>query len=338
MKKCLLYLACLCGIVMGIVACNNKQEEPQNVVNEVTIYGNVIDRATGQPLYNVLIQEKNKVGGSTVTGNDGNYEFTLPLNGSSNGKYYLVASKSLYLGAEYELSLNNVDKGRAIRVDFQLEMGVYHIKGKVTDADGKPLSNVLIKETYQNTGNSVYSDNDGDYNLDVYPYSERDNRYTLIATKTDYYPQEYTLNFTKEDYGRTTTVNFQLTTSVKPVKYCYIKGNVTASYASVLFNNQPVGNVLIKGFKHKEKNSIDWSNLEVSAYTDSYGNYTIEQPIDEEYPYHTYMAEKQYWYMYIYESRHEYTEKTILVNESAEGQTFYIDWDAEVTGSSAKRN
>ena len=336
--KRMLFFVCLFGIVMGMMSCDDKQEEPQNVVNEITIYGNVIDRATGQPLYNVLIQEKNKVGGSTVTGNDGNYEFTLPLNGSSNGKYYLVASKSLYLGAEYELSLSNVDKGRAIRVDFQLEMGVFHVKGKVTDQDGKPLSNVLIKETYQNTGNSVYSDRDGDYRLELYPYSEHSNKYVLKASATDYYSEEYTLNFTEKDYGRTSTVNFQLTTSVKPIKYCYIKGNVTASYSSVLFNNQPVGKVLIQGYKHKDKNNIDWSNLEVSAYTDSYGNYTIEQPIDGECPYHTYTAEKQYWYMYIYEGRSEYTKKTLLVNESAEGQTFYIDWDAQVTGSSAKRN
>lgn len=292
MKKSLFFV-CLFGIVMGNVSCDHRQEEPQNAVTEVTIYGNVIDRATGQPLYNVLIQEKNKVGGSTVTGNDGNYEFTLPLNGSSNGKYYLIASKSLYLGAEYELSLNNVDKGRAIRVDFQLEMGVFHIKGKVTDADGKPLSDVLIKETYQNTGNSVYSDNDGNYKLELYPYSEYSNKYVLKASVADYYSQEYALNFTEKDYGRTSMVNFQLTTSVKPTLYCTIAGSCKGTNGAGKYANKGVPNVTIRGYKAKRSDYSD-KIMDVKTTTDDNGNFKIKQEIDIDYPYHIYTPEIPY--------------------------------------------
>lgn len=330
--KRILFLACLCGSLIGLASCK-KEDKAEDVVNQITIYGNVIDRTTGKPLYNVLIKEKNNVGGSTVTGNDGNYEYILPLNGKSNGIFTFVASKSLYSEAEYELRLNeDADKGRKIRVDFQLELGVFHIEGKVTDIIGKPLSNVLIKETYRKTGISTYSDDKGNYSLDLFPYSDSSNKYILSASIENYYSDEYTLSFTEKDYGRTSTVNFQLSSSVKPIKYCYIKGNVTA-FPGSRYANQPIANVLIEGFKHKDKNTIG-TNLIVSTYTDVNGNYTIKQPIDKDYPYYTYKASKSNWHMCEHQINNTwYSTKTLQITEDMENQTFYINWQGYTDGS-----
>ena len=122
MKK-LMYFACLCCVLVGLSSCDKKKED---VTDEITVYGNVIDKTTGQPLYNVLIQEKNKVGGSTVTGNDGNYELKLPITDNSRETYVLVASKENYQSSEYELSLSKVDKSRHIKIDFQLAKNVIY--------------------------------------------------------------------------------------------------------------------------------------------------------------------------------------------------------------------
>lgn len=327
MKKNELTLILIVSLI-AFSSCNTiSNDVTGDGVDKITIYGNVIDRSTGEALYNVLIQEKNKVGGSTVTGNDGNYEFTLPLDGKSHGVFTLVASKSLYSDAEYELSLDNVDKGRKIRVDFQLETGVYHVEGTVTDINGKPLSNVLIKETYNNTGTSVYSDKSGYYKLDLLPYSETSNKYVLTASVKDYYSDEYTLNFTEKDYGRISTINFQLETSVKQYKYCYIEGYVKAFPGSKVSPYEPIANVLISVYKHKEKSNIDYSNLVTSALTNEKGRCHIDLPIDDEYPYYTITADKSNWYFMEHESGNTwYDYKTLQLNSNMEGQTFQISW------------
>ena len=226
MKKKIFYLVCLCSITMGIVSCNHQQEEPQNVVNEVTIYGNVIDRATGQPLYNVLIQEKNKVGGSTVTGNDGNYEFTLPLNGSSNGKYYLVASKDKYSSSEYELEMSKVDKNRRVKVDFQLTKESITYTGTVVDSKNIPIYDAHISAQYSaasgngtdyNIGSTTMTDINGVYTLELprpYPYNIKSYspydqwKFAITATKSGYVTLTHTLNQNVDDMGKTVTLNF----------------------------------------------------------------------------------------------------------------------------------
>lgn len=251
-----LFFACLCSMLINLTSCEKKDAANGDSVDEITIYGNVIDRTTGLPLYNVLIQEKNNVGGSSVTGNDGNYEFKLPLNGSSSGMFKLIATKSLYIDAQYELSLNSKDKGRKIKVDFQLEKGIYHIEGKVTDMSGAPLVGVLVKETYQNSGISTYTDDNGEYKLDLTPYSDDVNKYILTASKTNYYQQEYTINLSTKDYGRTSNVNFQLGNGV-----FHIEGKVTDQ------NGQPLSDVLIKETYH---------NMGTSAYSDHTGYYKLD--------------------------------------------------------------
>lgn len=132
---------CLCGIVVGLISCKDKKEAE---TDSVTVYGNVSDKTTGAPLSNVMITEENNVGGSSVTGTDGNYEFTFPLGGSSNGQYTLTATKENYSTAYYTLNMNDVDKNRRVKVDFQLtEKQVCTYMGQAL-WNGQPQPNVTI--------------------------------------------------------------------------------------------------------------------------------------------------------------------------------------------------
>ncbi len=210
MKK-ILFIACIGCILAGFVSC----KEQNGAADEITIYGNVIDKATGYPLYNVLIQEKNKVGGSTVTGNDGNYEFTLPLNGSSKGRYYLVASKDQYISEEYELILSNVDKKRHVRVDFQLSPGNIIYTGRVVDEYNMPIADAVVDAQAQKGGllGSTYTDANGQYTLKTPPVQHTGyiNWWNdIVAYKPGYHTSYRSVSHTDDDIGRTYTFNFIL--------------------------------------------------------------------------------------------------------------------------------
>lgn len=205
MKKLLLFWQIIIAIIFA--SCSDKN----GANNEITIYGNVIDRTTGHPLYNVLIQEKNKVGGSTVTGNDGNYEFTLPLSGSSDGKYFLIASKDQYVSSEYELVMTDIDKNRHIKVDFQLTPGYITYIGHVVDEDNNPVSNALVEENKNMLG-STFTDFNGDYKLQVTPVEHKGytgwyNNLHVRKTGYSFYTNKQIFH-TDADIGRTFTVDF----------------------------------------------------------------------------------------------------------------------------------
>ncbi|MBR1516312.1 MAG: carboxypeptidase regulatory-like domain-containing protein [Paludibacteraceae bacterium] len=286
MKKVLCYLACLCGIAMSFISC-----DPNGASNEITIYGNVIDRTTGQPLYNVLIQEKNKVGGSTVTGNDGNYEFTLPLNGSSDGKYYLVASKDKYSSSEYELNMSSVDKNRRVKVDFQLTKESITYTGIVLDSKNNPIFDAHISAQFSsasgsgtdyNIGSTTMTDANGKYTLEL-PRPHKSNsqdyppydqwKFAITATKNGYHDLTHTLNQNVDDMGKTITLNFILNSSS-----IIISGKVVDQ------NGQPIAyaNVSDEIFSTGTWNSeygyyynLKGSKRLSSTQTDVNGNYTI---------------------------------------------------------------
>ena len=214
--KRILFFACIACVAIIFASCDKKDEVSDDAVNEITIYGNVIDRTTGLPLYNVLIQEKNNVGGSTVTGNDGNYEFTLPLNGSSDGKYYLIASKDKYSTSEYELLMSNVDKNRRVKVDFQLTKESITYTGTVVDSKNNPIPDAHISAKYQvpgnpwkNIGTTAITDVNGVYNLELpRPFSFGQWQCAITATKDGYKATEHILNQSDSDMGKTITLNF----------------------------------------------------------------------------------------------------------------------------------
>ncbi len=258
--------------------------------NDITIYGNVIDRTTGLPLYNVLIQEKNKVGGSTVTGNDGNYEFTLPLKGSSGGKYYIVASKDKYSTSEYELNMSQVDKNRRVKVDFQLTSESIFYTGVVVDSKNQPIVDAKISAKFYYSGNDYnigttsITTIDGSYILELPRPHKHNNlaepamdqwQFTITASKDGYANTEHVLNQSADDMGRIITLNFIMKTDQEQLasNSVTIFGTVTDT------NGQPIANAEI----------VDWGdyNNDYSLYrtlstvqTDSKGLYELISPID----------------------------------------------------------
>ena len=135
MTKKIIFGAMLCiAAVSAFVACDKKDKEE---LEEITLFGTVIDGSTGDPLQNVQIEvdraymsaeqqieDMNNGGsmgavGSTVTGSDGSYEFAVS-NINRKYSYALIANKKQYNEGEMILSLNNVKSGGKLRCDFQL--------------------------------------------------------------------------------------------------------------------------------------------------------------------------------------------------------------------------
>ncbi len=255
--KRFLFFACLCGMLIGMASC--KKSDSDSASDEITIYGNVIDRTTGQPLFNVLIKEKNKVGGSTVTGNDGNYEFTLPLNGSSSGMYYLIASKDKYSSSEYELNMSNVDKNRRVKVDFQLVKESITYTGTVVDSNNKPIFDAHISAQFSssggngteyNIGTTTMTDANGVYTLELprphynnnLSYEAYDQwKFAITATKNGYVNLTHTLNQNVDDMGKFITLNFVMETNEENDK----KTKITISGKVTNSNGQPIVNASI---------------------------------------------------------------------------------------------
>lgn len=121
MKKYTLFIAYICGIMLGIVSCSN-QNVPSETKDEVTVYGSVIDASTGDPLYNAqiyLTEWEVGIVGSTVTGQDGTYEFSI--NKPNRGVAFLVeAEKDGYKDDQITISFKDVTAGGKMKVDFRL--------------------------------------------------------------------------------------------------------------------------------------------------------------------------------------------------------------------------
>lgn len=272
MKK-YLFFACITCIVLIFASCDKN-----GASDNVTIYGNVIDRTTGLPLYNVLVQEKNKVGGSTATGNDGNYEFTLPLEGSSSGNYYLIASKDKYATSEYELDMDKVDKNRRVKVDFQLTKESITYSGKVLDSQNQPIvdalisADILVSHTWQGFGTTSVTDINGSYSLDL-PRPHEYNKAVgdlldqwqiqLTASKSGYADVVHVLNQNADDLGKTILVNFVVGSNMVTVS-----GRVTTGSS--------IGAALADAYLevYSYKNFED-DCYEGSAMTDQSGKFSI---------------------------------------------------------------
>jgi len=229
--KRILFFACIACAAIIFASCDKKDEVSDDAVNEITIYGNVIDRTTGLPLYNVLIQEKNNVGGSTVTGNDGNYEFTLPLKSKQNSSnnlfngysyedaqnddtYRIVASKDKYSSSEYELKMSSIGTSRRVKVDFQLTKESITYVGTVVDSKNDPIPDAHISaehysnmsERWNSVGTTAITDANGAYNMEL----SGEGQYRITASKNGYKKTEHIINQSSSDKGKTITLNFTM--------------------------------------------------------------------------------------------------------------------------------
>ena len=323
MKTKLLFSSLIILIsVSSLTVCrdNNPSNDPSN---DITIYGNVIDRTTGLPLYNVLIQEKNKFGGSTVTGNDGNYEFTLPLNGSSSGNYYIVASKDKYSTSEYELNMSRVDKNRRVKVDFQLTSESIFYTGVVVDSKNQPIVDAKISATFDgqyNIGTTAITTIDGSYMLELprphyhnmrSEYALNQWQFTITASKDGYADTEHTLNKSADDMGKIITLNFIMKTDQEQLasNSVTIFGTVTDT------NGQPIANAEIVDWGDYNNDYSLWVTLS-TVQSDSKGSYKLISPID-------YYSGSGCYHSYVCKAAgYKSVTKTLYTSDSDKGKSY----------------
>lgn len=184
MKRFLTLLTIALSLVLINHSCKPKEEEEPE---PGSIYGVVTDKATGEPVKNANVQLR-PTGETTLTGNDGRYEF-LDLK---NGEYSISVSKTGYTNLVDDYVIT-VDGPKEMRRDVQIEK-YGNIKGFVRkNSLNEPIENVHI---------SLYDVSDFYYNPD-------DNYPIMItATQSSYYgyifenlkPTEYMLLFEHNDY------------------------------------------------------------------------------------------------------------------------------------------
>ena len=109
MKKFLTLLTIALSLVLINHSCKPKEEEPGS------IYGVVTDKATGEPVKNANVQLR-PTGETTLTGNDGRYEF-LDVK---NGEYSISVSKTGYTNLVDDYVII-VDGPKEMRRDVQIE-------------------------------------------------------------------------------------------------------------------------------------------------------------------------------------------------------------------------
>ena len=222
MKKEFILLALL-GIILVFGSCKDKDDdvEIEEKVEGAIIYGTVIDKYSGEPLYNVLVKESKYGFGSGVTGKDGSYEFTVPAdrNYIDDSRYYFVASKKNYYDSDpYRPRVYAGDNGRRIRVDFQLEGMVITYTGKVVDSQNKPIVGAKVSAKYNSAyvggsaiGSTVISGSDGSYTL-MLPKPDRKEQwlYYITASQDGYKETTDTLQQHYFAMGKVISLDFIL--------------------------------------------------------------------------------------------------------------------------------
>ncbi len=109
MKKLLFSLFAISALCLGFVSCTEETvDEPGS------IYGVVTDKTTGEPIQSAGV-ELSPTGAKTVTGSEGQFEFTA----LAAGQYTLVITKSGY--TDYTSSTITVKTGAVTKTDVQIE-------------------------------------------------------------------------------------------------------------------------------------------------------------------------------------------------------------------------
>ena len=135
MIKRILYFAIFGFSFMFLMASCNKKDK--DVIDEITVYGSVVESITGLPVQNAKISiykdyvspeqqkddmEKGGIAGlvgSTVTGSDGYYEFTL--NNLDRQFLYVIEAEKSNVGNSYmDVSFSNIKTGGKLKCDFLL--------------------------------------------------------------------------------------------------------------------------------------------------------------------------------------------------------------------------
>ena len=150
MKK-IIYLFIFLSSVILWHAC--KQEE-ENLPG--TIYGVVTDKATGEPVKSAGV-ELSPVGLKTITGTEGQFEFTELVPGN----YTLLVTKTGYM--DYASNTIEVKPGQTAQSDIQMELLPPALK--VVDDNRKEISELDFGEAESDVARSFNIFNDGEETL-----------------------------------------------------------------------------------------------------------------------------------------------------------------------------
>lgn len=229
MYKLFYIFLCLCGIMTGLTSCDLFKSLQEETNHEITVYGNIADGSTGQPIYNAnvevwFISEYNEDAGTlsrTVTGSDGNYEFNFIVDNAKKGDYFLVASKEQYESSTYAVNIENAKRTKRVKIDCSLKVYIapedaqIMYSGRVVDTDGYPIEGALVEETKHNSG-STYTDANGNYSFQVPPPPVEKYQYINYATniirvwKSGYREEKKEMIFYEKDYNPNKSQSFTL--------------------------------------------------------------------------------------------------------------------------------
>lgn len=153
MKRHLLYLSYIIGIILCFVSCEKEKEQELG-----SIYGCVTDYTTGDFVYNANVQLQ-PTGESARTGSDGMFEF-LDLE---DGSYSLVVSKLGYsdLIDDYTITIKN---GRRVRRDVQIEKQTPLLT--VLDENGNDVTELDFGDNPADVKRSFFIRNKGEDKLE----------------------------------------------------------------------------------------------------------------------------------------------------------------------------
>ena len=129
MKRKYIWTALIAALTISTLVWYGCTEKEEDILG--SIYGTVTDYATGEPVGNVSIKLRPS-GETTLTGNDGSYEFK-DLNA---GKYSLFLSKALYADHDDDYIID-LEKGKKVKRDIQIRKQMASLQ--ITDMTGKPL-------------------------------------------------------------------------------------------------------------------------------------------------------------------------------------------------------
>lgn len=212
---------------MGMfTGCVNVKEimDSTNPEIKITIYGNVSDADSGDPLSGVSISAMGEdgLGGAaakSVTGSDGNYEMEVSTSFSNT----IRAEKTKYESVELKINMVGTStKDQKYKADIQMHKEAVIYKGVIKDTKGYTLSGAKIDVSLGGGYNAqklatTFSDENGEYSVEVPRVLDEDSENQkkswtnyVTVSKAGYVSNSQSISHTVSDLGKTYTINFEL--------------------------------------------------------------------------------------------------------------------------------
>lgn len=221
-----LSIACIACILYMFTGCVNVKEimDSTNPEIKITIYGNVSDADSGDPLSGVSISAMGEdgLGGAaakSVTGSDGNYEMEVSTSFSNT----IRAEKTKYESVELKINMVGTStKDQKYKADIQMHKEAVIYKGVVKDTKGYTLSGAKIDVSLGGGYNAqklatTFSDENGEYSVEVPRVLDEDSENQkkswtnyVTVSKAGYVSNSQSISHTVSDLGKTYKVNVTL--------------------------------------------------------------------------------------------------------------------------------